>query len=105
MGLAILAHRRRFTEPLWLARLAGPLEPLGDASYSTYLVHGLVLTMLFRSWTTLGGPPSMWLVPVCLAVATSAGWAVHAAVERPVIQIAINAFGKRGKVTETARVM
>ena len=57
MGLAALWHWRGFEEPNWLARSARVMEGLGDASYSTYLVHGLILTALLRVWTMAAGPP------------------------------------------------
>ena len=87
MGLAALWHWRGFEEPNWLARPARVLEGLGDASYSTYLVHGLILTVLLRVWTMAAGPPSMWIVPVSLVVVTAAGWATHLLVERPILRI------------------
>src|SRR5262249_30609999 len=69
MGLAVLWRWWGFEEPTWLARSAKLLEPLGDASYSTYLASGLILTMLLRVWIMTAGPPSIWIVPVSLAVA------------------------------------
>jgi exopolysaccharide production protein ExoZ len=87
MGLAALWRWRRFEEPNWLARSARVLEGLGDASYSTYLVHGLILTGLLRIWTMVAGPPSMWIVPVSLVVVTAAGWTIHLLIERPILRI------------------
>jgi exopolysaccharide production protein ExoZ len=87
MGLAALWHWRAFEEPNWLAGSARVLEGLGDASYSTYLVHGLILTALLRAWTIEAGPPSMWIVPVSLVVVTVAGWTTHLLVEKPFLRI------------------
>jgi exopolysaccharide production protein ExoZ len=87
MGLAAFWHRRGLEEPTWLARPASVLEGLGDASYSTYLVHGLILTMLLRIWAMAAGPPTMWIVPVSLVVVTAAGWATHLLVEKPILRI------------------
>ncbi len=84
IGLAVLWRRRGFEEPKRLARSVRFLEPFGDASYSTYLVHGLALTMLLRVWEA----PSAWFVPMGLAVATAAGLGVHLLVEKPILQAA-----------------
>ena len=86
MGLAALWHWRGLEEPHWLAGSARVLEGLGDASYSTYLVHGLILTALLRVWTMIAGPPSMWIVPVSLVVVTAIGWTTHFLVERPILR-------------------
>jgi exopolysaccharide production protein ExoZ len=88
MALATLWHRWDLREPEWLARSSRLLEPLGDASYSTYLAHGLILTVLLRGWVIIAGPPSIWIVPVSMAVATIGGWAIHMVIERPVLRIA-----------------
>jgi exopolysaccharide production protein ExoZ len=87
IGLAAFWHWRGFEEPSWLARLTSVLEGLGDASYSTYLVHGLILTVLLRIWTMTAGPPTMWILPVSLVVATAAGWVTHVLVEKPILRI------------------
>ena len=57
IGLAVLWRWRSFEEPRRLVSSAKFLDPFGDASYSTYLVHGLALTMLLRipdSRSTIG---------------------------------------------------
>jgi exopolysaccharide production protein ExoZ len=87
IGLAVLWQWRGFQEPRRLASSAKFLDPFGDASYSTYLVHGFALTMLLRVTTEA---PSAWFVPVGLIVATLAGLGVHLAVERPILRIATN---------------
>jgi peptidoglycan/LPS O-acetylase OafA/YrhL len=97
MGLAVLWRWRRLREPGWLARAAQLLEPFGDASYSTYLAHGFVLTMLLRLWTMRIGPPSLWILPVSLAAATAVGWATHMAVERPLLRLAVSARNPGGR--------
>jgi exopolysaccharide production protein ExoZ len=86
MGLAVIWRRMRLFEPSWLLGSARILEPWGDASYSTYLSHGFVLTMLLRLWTKLVGEPSIWIIPVSLAVATLFGWLVHISLERPLLR-------------------
>ena len=87
IGLAVLWRWRGFEEPKRLARSVKFLEFFGDASYSTYLVHGLALTMLLRIWVMVESP-SGWFVPAGLAVATFAGLGVHIVVERPILRIA-----------------
>ena len=85
--LAVFWQLYDFAEPKRLARLARFLELFGDASYSTYLVHGLALTMLLRIWITIVGAPSGWFLAVGLIAATVAGLAVHLALERPILRI------------------
>jgi exopolysaccharide production protein ExoZ len=88
IGLAVLWRWRGLEEPKGLARSARLLEPFGDASYSTYLVHGLVLTMLLRIWLATLGAPSACFVAVGVTLATVAGFAVHVLMERPILRIA-----------------
>jgi peptidoglycan/LPS O-acetylase OafA/YrhL len=85
-------------EPAFLARTAKILEPLGDASYSTYLAHGVILTVLLRAWMRLVGAPSVWIVPVSLVVATLAGLAIHLIIEKPVLRIATNVASPSKKI-------
>jgi peptidoglycan/LPS O-acetylase OafA/YrhL len=79
-------------EPRWLAKRARFLEPLGDASYSTYLVHGLVLTVLLRLWTAAAGAPTLWFLPASLVVATIAGCVIHVLIEKPVLRFMSRPF-------------
>jgi peptidoglycan/LPS O-acetylase OafA/YrhL len=74
-------------EPGLLARSSRTLEIFGDASYSTYLAHGMVLTLISRLWIQTFGTLSYGFVPVCLFVATLVGWLAHIAVEKPVLRI------------------
>jgi exopolysaccharide production protein ExoZ len=83
--LAIVWKCWKLSEPTWIGKPAEHLEPIGDASYSLYLVHGFVLTMLLRFWVGAIGPPSLWLVPVSLVVAIAAGWMIYVAIERPLL--------------------
>ncbi len=83
--LAITWEYLKLSEPTWIGKLAKHLEPIGDASYSLYLVHGFVLTMVLRFWVSAFGSPSLWLVPVSLVAAIAAGWVVFVAVERPLL--------------------
>jgi peptidoglycan/LPS O-acetylase OafA/YrhL len=90
MMLAVTWRWRGWQEPAWLARLAKPFEPFGNASYSTYLCHGFVLTMLLRIWTGVAGPPSILIVAASLVAATAVGWTIHLTVERPLLRLLIN---------------
>jgi peptidoglycan/LPS O-acetylase OafA/YrhL len=86
----VIWHWRGFAEPAWIAKSVKFLEPLGDAPYSTYLVHGLILTVFLRIWIMAAGSPSAWIVPATLVVATIAGLTTHMLVERPVLRIITN---------------
>jgi peptidoglycan/LPS O-acetylase OafA/YrhL len=88
IGLAVVWRWRGFAEPKRLARSAKFLEFFGDASYSTYLVHGLVLTMLLRIWVVTIGAPSTWFVPMGLAIVTVSGLGIHIVIERPILRMA-----------------
>jgi exopolysaccharide production protein ExoZ len=90
IGLAVFWQSYGLSEPKWLASSARLFEPFGDASYSTYLVHGLVLTMLLRIWVTMAGAPSVWFVLVGFAVTTVAGVGIHVALEKPILRVANN---------------
>lgn len=81
IGIATLWRSCGFSEPESLARSVKFLEPFGDASYSTYLVHGVALTLLLRFWQV----PSAWFVPVALVFAAGAGVAVHIMIEKPML--------------------
>lgn len=98
MGLAVIWHWRDFGEPAWVANLARFFEPFGDASYSTYLAHGLVLTMLLRIWVIAVGPPSMWIIPLSLVIATIAGCITYALVERPVLRLITDFWKSRRRI-------
>jgi hypothetical protein len=78
---ACTRERRVLEQPKGLATSVRLLGPLGDASYSTYLVHGLVLTMLLRTWVTTFEAPSACFVAVGVALATVDGFAVHVLME------------------------
>jgi exopolysaccharide production protein ExoZ len=90
MALATLWHWWGFEEPEWVARSVRFLEPLGDASYSTYLAHGLILTMVLRAWTIAFGLPSIWIVPISIAAASAAGWVIYVSIERPILRVITN---------------
>jgi exopolysaccharide production protein ExoZ len=94
IGLAVLWRWCGLSEPAWLARPAKFFEPFGDASYSTYLVHGVVLTLLLRVWLKVAELPSAWFIPAGLVAATIAGLAVHNVLEKPILR-AVTDLSKR----------
>ncbi len=83
-GLAALELGASRTLPAWSVRL-------GDASYSLYLSHVLVMGALARIGTTLpqAGDPMWRPVLLVILVAAAAGFAVicHRCVEAPLLQI------------------
>jgi exopolysaccharide production protein ExoZ len=81
IGIGWLWRSYSFSEPEGLAKSVKFLEPFGDASYSTYLVHGVTLTMLLQVWRV----PSVWFVPLAMVVAAGAGLAVHMMIEKPIL--------------------
>lgn len=72
------------------------LIALGDASYSLYLVHGLVLSALRALWQRTGpmldeaGPQILFMM-IALTAGTIAGLVVHRSVEKRLLHL----FGKR----------
>lgn len=63
----------------WPLRLLSPLEKLGDASYSLYLTHGIVLAAVFK-FERLGNLTT----PVALAAAVVVAEICYLLVERPI---------------------
>ena len=80
--VAAIVCERRFNGPL--ARL---LAYLGDASYSIYLAHALVLLGLWSLWRLTGAPPPSVVVLCGLATAIAAGVAAHRFIERPLTKL------------------
>lgn len=87
MAVGVIWNLNKLREPAWLARSTALLEPLGDASYSLYIIHGLALTMLLRLWVHVAAPRSLLLVPVSLFVAALVGWLTHRLVERRLLRL------------------
>jgi exopolysaccharide production protein ExoZ len=71
----------------------GPLSYLGDASYSLYLVHPVVIAAMVLLVPTL---PSHLFIPLVFALSVAASLAVYAYFERPLIA----AFRRRWPVLE-----
>jgi exopolysaccharide production protein ExoZ len=87
LGAALLERRSRLTIPRWLALL-------GDASYSIYLIHFMVISTIARfaytHWSHLPVPIGGWML-LFIFLGVGVGIAMHYAVERPLLR----AFGKK----------
>jgi len=59
---------------------------MGDASYSLYLTHTLLVTALLPLWIAYPLPPDLIIVIVVLACVLF-GWRVHLRVEKPIIKL------------------
>jgi exopolysaccharide production protein ExoZ len=74
-------------EPRLLVSFCRPLKRMGDASYSLYLVHGLVLTALAKAMAYafhyLPGPE---FVCIGFAFATMVGLVMHYVLEEPLLR-------------------
>jgi exopolysaccharide production protein ExoZ len=86
-GAADLERRNHLTVPRWLGFL-------GDASYSIYLAHFMIISAVarfsFSHWRALPVPIGVWMVLLFLA-GTAAGIATHMLVEMPLLRM----LGKR----------
>jgi exopolysaccharide production protein ExoZ len=83
VGAAVLAERRYRPKARPFAKL------LGDASYSIYLVHTIVLAALGQVWMRFGvQTPMLQIMFFVLAIlmATAVGLLVHAVIERPLLR-------------------
>ena len=74
--IGLLRHGRVATALSWM-----PLRTLGVVSYSLYLVHWPVMSVLTQDRTGLHGAT---LLAVSLVVSIGLAWALHVFVERPV---------------------
>jgi peptidoglycan/LPS O-acetylase OafA/YrhL len=69
-------------------RPPGWLRRTGDASYSTYLSHVLVLSALGRLWSLRAGPgawDNVLALPALFLAALAAGWASYRWLETPLL--------------------
>jgi peptidoglycan/LPS O-acetylase OafA/YrhL len=80
--VAALILERQFN-----GKIAKALVSLGDASYSIYLVHALVLLGLWLLWRSIGAPPPWVVIVVAMAAAITVGLAVQRAIERPLLRL------------------
>jgi exopolysaccharide production protein ExoZ len=72
-----------------------PLQALGDASYSVYLVHGLAISAAFRVLQMVH-VTSPWIVlPVSLAAGVVAGLLTYRLVEKPLMKLFKTGMGAR----------
>ena len=73
-----------------LLKVPRPLQMLGDASYSIYLVHYPLLMALapitYKIWTHARGPVTVPFLAMA-AIATGGGWLVHLWIERPLLRL------------------
>jgi len=87
LGAALLERRSHLTVPRWLALL-------GDASYSIYLIHFMVISAVARfayaHWRHLPVPIGGWMLLLIIA-GTGVGVVTHYGVERPLLR----ALGKK----------
>jgi exopolysaccharide production protein ExoZ len=100
MVLAIFWCRFELSEPNWVARPSKLLKQFGDASYSTYLSHGVILTLTLWAWKTAVGQPSIILVFFSLIIATIVGRVFYVLFETPLLRI-INSKGFSPQVLRT----
>lgn len=82
LGAALLERRHRLSIPRWL-------NLLGDASYSIYLVHFMVISVIarfaFAHCRNLPVPLGVWMLFFILS-GTLIGVAAHYAIERPLLK-------------------
>lgn len=82
LAAALTCEKNRRPAPRWLVAI-------GDASYSIYLSHVLVLSALGRVWAGIA-VPGRWdnalTLPLLAAAAIGAGLASHRWLERPVLE-------------------
>jgi hypothetical protein len=96
ISLAVIWKCREVSEPTWIGKPAQILEPIGDSSYSLYLVHSFVLTLVLRVWTSAIGSPSLYLLPTSLAAAIGVAWVIYVVIERPLLRL----LSRRTKMQE-----
>lgn len=97
LGIAIAFFWKTYglKEPLWLANSAKRLEPIGDASYSIYLVHGFVLTILFRVFGGMFHAPFLVIAIIGFLGAIISGWFIYILVEKPLLKFCNHLLNSR----------
>jgi peptidoglycan/LPS O-acetylase OafA/YrhL len=82
-GAVSLEYRSQFQFPQWL-------RSLGDASFSIYLSHLLIIEVLGRFWKAFH-PANPWvhvgMLLLMTAAALTGGFAVHRWLEEPLLRI------------------
>ena len=80
---AYSADREGYTLPRWLVLM-------GDSSYSTYLSHVLVLSVLGYAWVWVGGflaISSVFMLPLMVVACVIYGWLSYRFIEKPLLEI------------------
>ena len=78
--LACINARR----PAWLAKTEGFFDAIGDASYSVYLFHLLILMVCIPAFTALFGNANLWQIPVTGLIASAGAYGSYWIFERPI---------------------
>jgi peptidoglycan/LPS O-acetylase OafA/YrhL len=73
-------------EPWCKGRVAAAFAYLGDASYSTYLIHPLLITLAADLFRATGAPLSA-MPFVCIAAGQASGMLVYRTIERPLLAL------------------
>jgi len=98
LGAAELERQKLLVVPVWLAFL-------GDASYSIYLGHSMVVSTLahifYHYWGKLPVPPAIWMIPLFIG-GSGAGILVHLYIERPLLAW-LGRFGRNRKQVQVAQ--
>ncbi|MDR6290865.1 peptidoglycan/LPS O-acetylase OafA/YrhL [Inquilinus ginsengisoli] len=74
--------------PLMKQAAARFLEAVGDASYSLYLCHSLVITAVFFAWRALGVVPPWAFIPAAFVASLLAAFVAYRFVEIPLTEAA-----------------
>ena len=94
-----------FSESRYRLKPSRTLVLLGDASYSIYLSHVIVLPVVAKLWLASGldggGPSGMVFVIVAMAASAFAGVVLYKLVERPLLQWLSGK--KRGSIRQPAQ--
>jgi exopolysaccharide production protein ExoZ len=64
-----------------------PLQALGDASYSVYLIHGLAISAVMRVLQMLGLSSPLLLFGAAIVVGVAAGLVAYQLVEKPLMRV------------------
>lgn len=73
----------------WPQRLLAPVEKIGDASYALYLLHGLVISAVYRLVE-----PGFFAAAAIVVLSLAVAFAAHVTIEKPATQF-LRRFGGR----------
>jgi exopolysaccharide production protein ExoZ len=79
-----------------------PLQALGDASYSLYLIHGLAISAVFRALQMAGVGSAAVMFAVSLVAGVVAGLLAYQLVEKPLMRLFKTGMGARRRVSGRA---